>query len=88
MYDPVKVFMSPVTTFPSNNRVSGGSSFLKVTSYTPSAKTWKNACAKAIKSNAVTPILFIHDFAQVLLAKGSNPDRLTYSNLVEVHVTP
>ncbi|MBI3448636.1 MAG: hypothetical protein HY049_06955 [Acidobacteria bacterium] len=88
MYDQFKVFISPVSTFPSNNRVSSGSGFLKVTSYTPPAKTWKSVCAKAVKTNAASPILFIHVFAQDLLLKGKSPDRLTFSNLVEVHVKP
>ncbi|MBI3447525.1 MAG: thrombospondin type 3 repeat-containing protein [Acidobacteria bacterium] len=87
-YDRFKVEVSTTAGFTKGTVVSSGSTPLKTPTYTPPTKKLRKACSLAIAANAGSPVLFIRVTGKDLNVSSKDPHRTTFSDVVQVHVTP
>jgi len=88
IYDKFRVFFSGDAAFTKAKRVSSGSTLFVLNSYTPPVKKWKRACDKAIAANPGAHQMFIRVFGVDAQAPSGDPNRKTFSQVVNVGITP
>jgi hypothetical protein len=79
-YDRFRAMISWNPNFPTNQRVTSGETLLRKPRWRPSLRKWRRACDNAY------PYLWIRVFAVDLDVRKSNPNRKTFSNVVQVDV--
>src|SRR5262249_55529101 len=85
-YDRFQVVMASSPAFAAGTRVTSGSKLLTSTAYTPPAKKWASACAKALQANPLNPVMFLEVKGVDVEASKKNPNRKTSSQVLQVDV--
>ena len=87
-YDRFRVFIGWDPGFGTGHQVTSGDTLLSRTSWTPSAKKWRKACASALAVNPADPVLYVKIFGVDRSLSKSDPARKIYSTVVQVNVQP
>jgi hypothetical protein len=84
--DRFRVFVGWDPGFGAGSQVTSGDRFLRVTSWTPTAKKWRKACAYAQTGAPGTTALYVKLFRVATSLPKNDPGRKTYSDVVPVNV--
>ena len=87
-YDRFRAFIGWDPAFGTGRQVTSGDTLLRATSWTPSAKKWRKACANAAAINPSSPVLYLKVLGVDRDLPKSNPARKRYSPVVQVNVQP
>lgn len=88
-YDRFKPCLASTPTFDKGTRTCS-KKWRRGTSWTPGRKTWRHACKRAVEADPLTPnpLLYIRVLGTDGELRKKDPDRNTYSQVVEVTVQP
>jgi hypothetical protein len=85
-YDRFRVYIGWHAGFEAGYQVNSGDTLLRDTSWTPSAKKWRRACANALALHPVNPTLYVKVYGVDSSLPKKNPARKVYSETVQVKV--
>ena len=85
-YERFRVLIASDPNFTSGTQVTSGDRLLTSTTYTPPPKKWKSACKKALSVNPSSPVLYIKVLGVDVDVPKSDPNRKTFSQVVQVTV--
>ncbi len=87
-YDRFRVYLSSDPAFGKGTYVTSGDSLRPGTSWEPSVKKWRKACAKAIAADPSTPEMFIRVLGKDTDLGKQESSRLRFSETVAGNVSP
>ncbi len=87
-YDRFKVFLGSHVGFLKGTAVSSGDTWLKVPSWRPNRKKWKNICLKALAVNPGSPIMYLRVQGRDTDLAKRDPERTRFSGTVEAIPQP
>jgi hypothetical protein len=87
-YDRFRVLLSWDPRFDPERRVSSGERLLGVPAWSPPARRWRRACARAVAAEPADPRLYIKVLGVDDAAAAESPGRRSFGNVAEAGVRP
>ncbi|MBI3449264.1 MAG: hypothetical protein HY049_10160 [Acidobacteria bacterium] len=87
-YDAFKVYVSWDPGFAAGAVLDSGSALLKTTSWAPTARKWRRACASAVAADPGAPKLYVRVFGVDRALSKRDPSRQVFGGAVDLDVVP
>ncbi len=87
-YDRFKFFLGTNPGFVKGTATSSGDGWLKIPSWQPAKKKWRNICLKALASNPANPIMYLRVQGRDTSLPSNDPARTRFSGTIEAIPLP